>query len=219
MSERFSEKRSAWLQCLMIAEGLSAGAMRLGAWLALKYASRETGIAWPSFERLATDLKINVKTVSRHIKELEEAKWLKVQRARNRGEHSTFYLAIEKVHCVRNTTDEKADNAVPHSGQETRQNCLKKATNLSDKGRQECPANLNREPKKEPSGARDANADKPWTRYTVGGTTAVLRDSDAGKAWSRFLQTLGYPYVWPGNGMVKWWFPSEWPPKPDAKAA
>ena len=224
MSERFSHIRGSWVQAVALDTDLSHGACRLATLLAHKYADRDTGEAWPSFERLADDLSSNSRTISRYVSELEAMGWITVDRGRYRGKSSVYRLCLDRapsvVKSIGKTEVGKGDNSDTHSVGKGRQDYPEWATNQSAKGRHKCPPNLNREPKKEPF-AREAGASeaaKPWRQYTVGGTVKVRRDTPQGKAWSQFLRSRGYHRRWPGNGGTEWCFPTEWPPNADAEA-
>jgi hypothetical protein len=64
---------------------LSASAKNV-AWLILEHVNTRTGLCYPSEERLARALQVNVKTVERAVKQLTEAGWFCIS-PHGRGNH------------------------------------------------------------------------------------------------------------------------------------
>lgn len=86
----FTREKLAWLEAVTDCPGLPKAAHRLAAKLALRFLSRERGIAWPSVATLSDALKVDRKAILTAIAALEVAGLLAVARSKGRG-HANEY--------------------------------------------------------------------------------------------------------------------------------
>ena len=90
------DNRFAMIPHWLILSNISDGALRLYAVL-MKYAEGGTLQAFPSRARLAADMRKSVKSVDRHLKELEALGAVRVQRRKKAGSHenrSSVYTLV-----------------------------------------------------------------------------------------------------------------------------
>ncbi|MFB6351256.1 MAG: helix-turn-helix domain-containing protein, partial [Bradymonadaceae bacterium] len=77
----------------------TVSARALGLALSM-YADSESGTAWPTQERLATDIASSQTTVTKYIGELEEAGWIERDRSgRRRIYRLTIPDDLDAEHC------------------------------------------------------------------------------------------------------------------------
>lgn len=90
----FTRDRLKWLEAVTDAATLPKAAHRVAAKLALRFLSRERGIAWPSVVTLAESLGVDRKAILAAIAALEAAGFLAVVRSKGRGHANEYTLTI-----------------------------------------------------------------------------------------------------------------------------
>lgn len=93
-NDTFTRDRLAWLEAVTDAPALPKAAYRVAAKLALRFLSRERGIAWPSVATLAKSLGTDRKAILAATAALEAAGFLAVVRSKGRGHANEYTLTI-----------------------------------------------------------------------------------------------------------------------------
>lgn len=93
-ADTFTRDRLAWLEAVTDAPALPKAAHRVAAKLALRFLSRERGIAWPSVATLAKSLGVDRKAILAATAALEGAGFLAVSRSKGRGHANEYTLTI-----------------------------------------------------------------------------------------------------------------------------
>ena len=119
-------------------------AFRIISYLALIHADHETGEARPTFETIAKATGRDSKSVKRALNKAEAAGYLEIERGTNIGNSSRYrptQAALERATERR----KEQDKIVPLSRSRGGQDCPVRGTDVSSKGGQKRPPNLDQE--------------------------------------------------------------------------
>ncbi len=106
---QYSDK-AVWISKLCRDHNFSASEKVVGIALC-HYFNTKTGDAWPSISRLEEDAGTSRRTVIRALKKLEQAGYLKAQRARGRGQSNLYAFC----HAGEEKSDSRAPEVAPNS--------------------------------------------------------------------------------------------------------
>ena len=119
-------------------------AFRIISYLALIHADHESGEARPTFETIAKATGRDPKSVKRALQKAEAAGYLEIERGTNIG-NSSRYRPTESALERATERRKEQDKIVPLSRSKGGHKCPERGTDLSGKGGQKCPPNLDQE--------------------------------------------------------------------------
>ena len=91
----WSKQKYRWKE--QVTRTLSRGPATLANWLCDTYANRDTAVCWPSNARLAKDLTVDIRTIQRWLRVLEDGHWVsKVRLPRRRRAFQLTFPAQSK---------------------------------------------------------------------------------------------------------------------------
>lgn len=137
----FREVKLQWLQLLSCDAKLSDTARSVALYIVTTHINGHTEKAWPSYQTIANAMGKSVKTIQRAIHDLELGGWFDVVRGNGVG-RSTRYAPTEASIIVAIEAREKTDKIVTLRPDNGGQICPERQSDLSRKGRQKCPPNL-----------------------------------------------------------------------------
>ena len=219
MSERrpFREIKLQWLQLLSCDRTLSDCAKSVALYIVTTHLNGHTEKAWPSYQTIADSMGKSVKTIQRAVRELETSGWLEVRRGNGVG-HNTEYRPSAGSILRAAELREKTDKYVTLRPREGGQACPGRGAELSGKGGQNCPANLEKEKIYKPNGRADVRkTDLPSPAipqvFLAGGQETQVSE------WRSWLDRHNLPSLEEltieeiRNGRSGFRLPSYWPPK------
>ena len=116
-------------------------AFRIISYLALVHADHETGAARPTFKTIAKATGRDPKSVKRALRKAEAAGYLEIERGTNIGNSSRYRPTKAALKRAAERRKEQ-DKIVPLSRSRGGQNCPVRGTDMSSKGGQKRPPNL-----------------------------------------------------------------------------
>jgi DNA-binding MarR family transcriptional regulator len=119
-------------------------AFRIISYLALVHADHETGAARPTFKTIAKATGRDPKSVKRALRKAEAAGYLEIERGTNIGNSSRYRPTKAALKRAAERRKEQ-DKIVPLSRSRGGQNCPVRGTDMSGKGGQKRPPNLDQE--------------------------------------------------------------------------
>lgn len=213
----FNQVILQWLQLLVRDPNISPQACRIATYIAVVRFNDERGKAWPSHERVAEDLSIDVKTVQRSIKNLDD-KWFNITRGRGPG-RSTVYVPSKSSQLAASELREanevkNKDKIVRFPKIKTGQKCRSNQTFLSRNTGQKCPPKESTERIQE-RGFHDALAIE-MLRHAEGRWVHIRDSSPFRESWDdrlsrRNLPSLQELFCHERDGFV---VPTQWPCPP-----
>lgn len=151
----FREVKLQWLQQLSCDKDLSDNARSVALYIVTTHLNGHTERAWPSYQTIADATGKSVKTIQRAVHELENKGWFEVTRGNGVGhnmEYSPSASSILRATEAREKTD-KIVTLYPAKGDQT---CSERRSDVSGKGGQICPPNLEKEKIKKPNAREGA---------------------------------------------------------------
>ncbi|AMN55322.1 hypothetical protein ACP90_26345 [Labrenzia sp. CP4] len=222
MAERrpFREVKLQWLRLLSCDANINDNAKCVALYIVTAHVNGHTEKAWPSYKTIAEATGKSVKSIQRAIRDLEEGGWLGVQRGNGVG-HNTEYCPTDASILKASELREKTDKSVPLTRSEGGQTCPERRSDVSGKGGQICPTNLEKEINKKPN-AREARAKAAPRRSipVVVLPTAQTRQVDEWNAWlaEKTLPDLArFDLATSVNGSSGYRLPFRWPPEADTE--
>jgi hypothetical protein len=218
MSERrpFREVKLQWLRLLSCDANINDNAKCVALYIVTAHVNGHTEKAWPSYKTIAEATGKSIKSIQRAIRDLEIGEWLCVQRGNGVG-HNTEYCPTDASILKACELREKTDKSVPLTSSEGRQICPGRRSDVSGKGGQICPPNLEKEKNNKPN-AREAHA-KAVSRRSIPVVvlpTAQTRQVDEWNAWlaEKTLPNLArFNLATSVNGSSGYQLPRRWPPE------
>jgi DNA-binding transcriptional regulator YhcF (GntR family) len=218
MTERrpFREVKLQWLRLLSCDANINDNAKCVALYIVTAHVNGHTEKAWPSYKTIAEATGKSVKSIQRAIRDLEEGGWLRVQRG-NGVRHNTEYCPTDASILKASELREKTDKSVPLASSEGGHICPERRSDVSGKGGQICPPNLEKEKNNKPN-ARQAHA-KAAPRRSVPVVvlpTAQTRQVDEWNTWlaEKTLPDLArFDLATNANGSSGYQLPSRWPPE------
>jgi DNA-binding transcriptional ArsR family regulator len=107
-SGNYANMRFAWKKALSKDPYLSGGAKLLAVLLCDTYVNKNTGLFWPKNETMAQDLSKSVRTVQRHLRELEDVGYIRmVKKPRKRRVYEICFSKDHKGDTEHDTSHDK----------------------------------------------------------------------------------------------------------------
>jgi len=216
----FREVKLQWLRLLSCDANINDNAKCVALYIVTAHVNGHTEKAWPSYKTIAEATGKSVKSIQRAIRDLEIGGWLGVQRGNGVG-HNTEYCPTDASIIRASELREKTDKSVPLAPSEGGQICPERQSDVSGKGGQYCPPNLEKEINKKPN-AREERAKAAFRRSipVVVLPTAQTRQVDEWNAWlaEKTLPDLArFNLATSMNGSSGYQLPGRWPPEADTE--
>ncbi|MEO9460762.1 MAG: helix-turn-helix domain-containing protein [Lentilitoribacter sp.] len=221
MSERrpFREIKLQWLEQLSCDAGLSDSAKCVALHIITRYVNGHTEEAWPSYQTIASAIGKSIKTIQRAIHDLELGGWFDVVRG-NGSRVSTRYRPTEASIVLACKAREKTDKIVTLHPDEGGQNCPKRRSKMSNKGRQNRPPNLENKNNKKLNGREEA---PPLVerRRAIPALFVPKRETEKLDRWQKwfsenhFIELENVVQAEIRNGTEGFILPSYYPPMPE----
>ncbi len=218
MTERrpFREVKLQWLQQLSCDIDLSDSAKCVALYIVTTHLNGHTEKAWPSYQTIADATGKSVKTIQRAVRELESKGWFEVQRGNGVG-HNTEYRPSAASIISASEAREKTDKIVTLYPAEGGQIHSARRSEMSSKGGQICPPNLEKEKINKPN-PREGAPPRVEPRRAVPLVFVAETQLQQISLWRNWLINQGMPALerlelrTMRGGKYGYALPGHWPP-------